>query len=139
MSKHKPFVTDRPSYRPARFAERVKEELSDLVPGDLKDPRINGLKLVTMTQVDITPDLKYAKIYFLLMNPKIKDSEIKDAEKALNKASPYLRRELMKRIKTKITPHLTFLYDTAYENKSAMDQLFRKIESLPKIKTDSEE
>ncbi len=134
--KHKPFVQDRPSHRPGRFAERVKEELVDLVPSKLKDPRISGVKLLTIVSVTVTPDLKHADVMFSLMGQE-PPARIVVIEKGLNKAAVFLRRELSKRLATKVTPHLHFKYDKGFDKSSELSPLYKIIAA--KRLNDSEE
>ena len=120
---HKPFVQERSSHRPAKFAQRVKEELATLIPGDLRDPRIQGVGFLTITSVTVTPDLKHGTVLFALMGDETK---ARDVEAGLNQASGFLRRELMHRLDTKITPQLVFKYDRGLENISVVSTLLKK-------------
>lgn len=110
-----------------RFAERVKQELVDLVPGHLKDPRLFGLRLLTITSVEVTPDLRHGNVLFSLMGQQKSARQIREIEAALNQASGFLRHELMRRIATKNTPQLVFKYDTGFDSSQEIDPLFRKI------------
>lgn len=121
---HKPFVQERPSHRPARFAERVKEELVDLIPGRLRDPRLQSLGMITFTRVEITPDLKHSVVMFSLLGEEARASEV---EAALNQAAGFLRRELMHRLNTKITPTLLFRYDKGIEASTRVESLLKDI------------
>lgn len=127
---HRPFVQDKSaSHRPARFAQLVKEELSQMIPGELKDPRLAELGFLTITDVTITPDLKHATIMFALMG---EEKKAKDIAEALNAAANFLRRNLMHKLQTKITPHLVFKYDKGFNNTMAVDSLFKQIEAQRK-------
>src|SRR5471030_2421576 len=100
---HRPFVQERSNYRPARFAQRVKEELAQMIPGELRDPRLSGLGFLTITTVTITPDLKHCTILFALMGDEDRSKDVTDG---LNAAAGFLRKELMRKLDTKITPQL---------------------------------
>lgn len=125
---HRPFVPKKGegtgSHRPARFAERLKEELVDLIPGELKDPRLYGISFLTITSVDVTPDLKHGTVLFALMGQSERAAEV---EEALNAASGFLRRQLMHRMETKITPQLVFKYDKGIEHTSEISSLLKTI------------
>jgi ribosome-binding factor A len=123
MSAHKPFVQEKPRHRPARFAQRLKEELSTLIPGSLRDPRLSGIGFLTITAVEVTPDLKHAKVMFALMGD---EKRAKEVTEALNKAAGFLRKELMHSLETKITPHLIFKYDRGLENLTEVQDLLKK-------------
>lgn len=108
------------SQRLKRMADTVQRELSELIRQELKDPRLGGL--VTISAVKVSPDLGYAEVYVTVMGRELGDEQSEAANKetldVLNKASGFLRHELGRRIKTRITPHLRFHYDktNAYGN-----------------------
>ena len=137
--KHKPFILDKPTHRPSRFAERVKQELVELIPGDLRDPRLFGLKLFTITNVEVTADLKNSNIGFGLMGQLKSKKEIKEIESALNQAAGFLRKELMKRLTSKITPQLHFKYDTSFDLSDELSPLFKQLENERKSNQSEEE
>ena len=108
------------SQRLKRMADTVQRELSELIRQELKDPRLGGL--VTISAVKVSPDLGYAEVYVTVMGRELGDEQSEAANKetldVLNKASGFLRHELGRRIKTRITPRLRFQYDktNAYGN-----------------------
>ena len=108
------------SQRLKRMADSVQRELSELIRQELKDPRLGGL--VTISAVKVSPDLGYAEVYVTVMGRELGDEQSEAANKetldVLNKASGFLRHELSRRIKTRITPRLRFHYDktNAYGN-----------------------
>ena len=93
------------SNRIGRINEEIQRELSALLR-TVKDPRLqNGL--VTITHVDTTSDLRYAKIYISALDK----SQEKDMMKGLRSAAGYLRRELGRTLNLRSTPELSFLQD----------------------------
>lgn len=108
------------SQRLKRMADSVQRELSELIRLELKDPRLGGL--VTISGVKVSPDLGYADVYVTVMGRELNDEQSETAYQetldVLNKASGFLRQELSRRIKTRITPRLRFHYDktNAYGN-----------------------
>ena len=108
------------SQRLKRMADSVQLELSELIRQELKDPRLGGL--VTISAVKVSPDLGYADVYVTVMGRELSDDQNEAAHKetldVLNKASGFLRQELSRRIKTRVTPRLRFHYDktNAYGN-----------------------
>lgn len=98
------------SQRLKRMADTVQRELSELIRQELKDPRLGGL--VTISAVKVSPDLGYAEVYVTVMGRELGDEQSAVANKetldVLNKASGFLRHELSRRIKTRITPRLRF-------------------------------
>lgn len=108
------------SQRLKRMGDTVQRELSELIRQELKDPRLGGL--VTISAVKVSPDLGYADVYVTVMGRELENDQNEDAHKdtleILNKASGFLRQELSRRIKTRVTPRLRFHYDktNAYGN-----------------------
>lgn len=124
--RHKPFEVktgQKAGLRPVRFAQRVREELSDLLPSSIKDPRLHGIALITITSVTVTPDLKHGTVMFALMGQEARAQEV---EEGLNQASGFLRKELMYRLSTKITPQLTFRYDYGLDHSSKISELLKE-------------
>ena len=92
-----------------RINEEIQRELASLLR-TVKDPRLQS-GLVTITHVDTTSDLRYAKIYISALN---KEGE-KDMMKGLKSASGYLRRELGQALNLRNTPELTFVRDDSID------------------------
>lgn len=108
------------SQRLKRMADAVQRELAELIRQELKDPRLGGL--VTISGVKVSADLGYADVYVTVMGRELGDEQSEEANKEtldiLNSAGGFLRQELGRRIKTRITPRLRFHYDktNAYGN-----------------------
>lgn len=108
------------SQRLKRMADSVQRELADLIRQDLKDPRLGGL--ITISAVKVSADLGYADVYITVMGHELGDEQSEETYKetldVLNRASGFLRQELGRRIKTRVTPRLRFHYDktNAYGN-----------------------
>ena len=92
--------------RTERINDLLREEISDLVRLDVKDPRVGGL--ISVTEVDITPDLRHAKVFVSVLGS---DEQRRNTMEALRAASNFLQRELRKRITIRRIPELTFLPD----------------------------
>jgi ribosome-binding factor A len=92
-----------------------------IVQRDLHDPRIG---FVTVTRVDVSPDLKNANIYFTTL---AKDKSFEDTVIALQKASGYVRRLIGERIKIKFTPKINFVYDDIPQEEKRIDELLGKL------------
>ncbi len=108
--------------RSQRMAEQVRRELAELVRDEIKDPRVNW---VSFTAVKVSRDLSNAVAYFTVLN----DDERDTAEEGLNKASGFIRRELGKRIRSRIVPSLRFVYDVSIERGTSMESLIAKARS----------
>lgn len=106
--------------RPQKVADLIQRELSDLLRREVRDPRVG---MVTLTSVDVSPDLSHAKIFFTILE-KEKRSE---TTKALQRAAGFLRSQLAHRMKMYTTPELRFAYDESVERG---DHLSRLIDSV---------
>ena len=99
------------SRRTSRVSELLREEISDLIQRDLKDPRLDGT-FVTITEVQVSPDFRVADVFVSHLG----SSEERDAALAgLQSASPYLERELRRRLRMRRTPSLKFQFDPSIE------------------------
>lgn len=127
---HKPFVLQKPGYRVERMSQRIKEELSLLVP-ELEDPRLDDVGLITITNVTAAKDLRNAVVMFSVLD---KDAKTKEIEAALNEASGYLRRQLRLSFSTKVTPQLLFKFDKGLVGSMHMDAVFKQVEDERKAR-----
>ena len=110
------------SNRIGRINEEIQRELSALLR-TVKDPRLQG-GLVTITHVDTTSDLRYAKIYISALD---KENE-KEMMKGLKSASGYLRRELGAALRLRYTPELQFIGDDSIQHGAHILELLRREE-----------
>ena len=99
-----------PSNRIGRINEEIQRELSSLIRA-VKDPRVADAGMVSVTAVETTPDLKYAKIYVSALN---KDSNAQLLT-GLKSASGWLRRELGQALNLRNTPELSFVRDDSID------------------------
>ena len=107
------------SNRIGRINEEIRKELSALLR-ELKDPRVRD-GLVTVTHVDTTTDLRYAKIYISVLDK----AREKDVLKGLRSAAGYLRRELGRSVRLRSTPELQFVGDDSIEYGAHILELLR--------------
>ncbi len=109
------------SRRQRQVADLIQEEISGLVAREMGDPRVEG---VTITAVKVSPDLRYADIYFTKMG----DEEGRRAAlDGLSAAAGYLRRELAPRLDLRYMPELRFHIDTSWEQGARIDELLGRI------------
>ena len=99
------------SRRTSRVSELLREEISDLVQRDLKDPRLEGA-LLSITEVEVSGDLRVAVVYVSHLGTA---EEREDALAGLQSAAAYLERELRRRLRMRRTPSLTFRFDPSIE------------------------
>jgi len=109
------------AYRPERLAEAIKAEVSDLLFHEVKDPRIG---FVTITAVEVTPDLRTAKIYASVYGSP---EEQRAAIEALQKARGFLRGELGRRIRLRYTPEISFKFDPSIIRGARVMELLSEI------------
>jgi ribosome-binding factor A len=95
--------------RSRRVADQVQRELADIVRFELKDPRVG---MITITDVEVTPDYAHAKVFFTLLGDAARAEE---AEQGLKRAAGFLRTQLAHRLKFRTVPQLHFVYDTSIE------------------------
>ena len=105
--------------RPQKVAEQIQRELSELLRTEVRDPRVG---MVTLTSVDVSPDLSHAKVYFTMLDKNLLDG----TTQGLQRAAGFLRSQLARRMKLYTTPELRFMYDESVERG---DHLSRLIDS----------
>jgi ribosome-binding factor A len=105
-----------------RVCEAMKREVSLILQEEINDPRINGLSI---TKVEVSRDLRNAKVYYLGLS---EEALAQETEKALKRASSFIRGELAKRITMKFTPRLIFIEDKDEAAKESIEKTFEKIE-----------
>jgi ribosome-binding factor A len=116
--------------RTERVNELIREELSDLLLRELRDPRLDGL--ISITRVEVSPDLYNAKVDVSVMSETASPA---DALKALNAAAGFLHKELVHRLEMRRVPFLTFHLDRSIEEGAAvlahLDEVIRDEDSKP--------
>lgn len=107
--------------RPERVASEMREHISRIISEEIKDPRIG---FITVTRVEIAPDLRNAKVFF----SSLWDTEEKEeAAEGLNSASGYIRKLLGERMRFKFVPELLFRLDESAEYIIHLNKIFDKI------------
>lgn len=109
------------SHRPARIADQIREELSVRLARDVHDP---GIGFITLTRVEVTPDLQLARVFYTTIGS---EAERRDTAKALRRATPFLRRQMGERLGLRRVPVLEFTFDKSVENQARVEQLLREI------------
>jgi ribosome-binding factor A len=94
-----------------------------MIQFELKDPRIGFL---TVTGVELTSDIQHAKIYYTVMGEEQARTQ---TARGLEKALPFLRRELGRRLHLRTVPELSFHYDTSIEYGTRIESLLKEIDS----------
>ena len=120
------------SYHINQINEEMKRALSEIVR-EVRDPRVSS-SFLTITGVDCTPDLKFAKVYYSFLSNKYTD---KDVENGLKSAGGVIRSGLT-RMKLRIIPELRFVRDRSAEHGAHMAELLKQVAAQPKSE-DAEE
>ena len=108
--------------RGVRINEAVREEMS-MIMRELKDPRVQDT-MISITRVEATPDLRYAKIYVSFLQ----EEKAADALKGLRSAGGYLRRELGRALQLRYTPELVWEQDDSITYGAKMLKLINSLE-----------
>jgi ribosome-binding factor A len=117
------------SNRIATINQEIQKELSSLLR-NVKDPRVQNT-MISITRVETTPDLRYAKVYASFLE----ESKASDALKGLKSASGYLRRELGRALQLRYTPELMWALDDSITYGAKMLELINSLE----VKSDDDE
>lgn len=107
--------------RPDRVADQIRSELALLLSREVHDP---GLGFVTLTRVQVSPDLQQARVFYTVLGD---EKAQKSSAKALDRAAPFLRRQIGARLRLKRTPELRFQHDDAIAGQDRIEQLLNEI------------
>jgi len=121
------------SRRTRQVGEFLREELTDIIRRDVKDPRIG---FMSVTRVDVTPDLRHAAVYISVLGT---DQERADTLAALVSASGFIRHTLKPRLRMRQIPDLEFRDDRSMEHAEKIARTLREINTTsPAAVTESE-
>ena len=112
------------NYRRGRINDEMQKELSAVLR-DVKDPRVSGA-FISITAVDVTPDLKFAKVYYSAML-----GDKKEVAKRLRSSAGYIRKMIASRMNLRVTPEFTFFEDHSIEHGAHISKLLNSIEITP--------
>lgn len=112
------------AYRIERVNNLIRQEISQLLQRQVKDPRLSSF--ITITSVSTSPDLKYAKIFVSRISS---EEEKQETLKALAAASGFLRNELAKCLRLRRVPELKFQWDDSIERGARLLELIDKVTS----------
>ncbi|MFY8273182.1 30S ribosome-binding factor RbfA [Pseudoalteromonas sp. SSDWG2] len=125
--------------RTERVAQQIQKEIAVIIQREVKDPRLG---MVTVSAVEVSRDLSYAKIFVTVFNQE-DESKTKQSMRILNDASGYIRSLLGKRIRARIVPELRFVIDTSLMEgmriSNLVDSVMREDEQKRGTHTDEEE
>jgi ribosome-binding factor A len=113
------------SRRTERVNDLLREELSALIQGELKDPRLTQ-GLTSITEVQVSPDLRHATVYVSYLG---ESADREEALRALARAAPFLHRELARRLAMRHVPEFLFRFDPSIERGARLANLIHQVES----------
>lgn len=119
--------------RVQRIADRIREELSEILLKESVDPRLAG---VSITDVTVDRELDYANIYVSALEGQERSKEILEG---LKHAQGFLRSELARRINLRTFPRLRFYWDPTYERAEVIERLMASIKSEPEQESEEEQ
>ena len=109
--------------RSVRVAERIQAELASLLIHGVKDPRVRN---VVITRVEVSPDLRAAKVYFNCFGAKPGDAaEIENVQEGLERASGFLQSKVASQLQLKRAPSLVFQIDSRLAEAENIERLLR--------------
>jgi ribosome-binding factor A len=109
-------------HRPDRVGDQIRQELSELLSrGDVHDP---GIGFITLTRVQVTADLQLARVYYTTMGD---EKARKETAKALQRATPFLRRHVGGRLQLRRVPELEFRFDESVAHQDRIEQILRDL------------
>lgn len=109
-------------YRSGRINEEVKKAVSSIIQNEIKDPRLNTL--ISVTKVDVTKDLRYAKVFVSILG----DDNVKNESlNILKKSAGFIRREVGHKVSLRLTPEIIIELDNSIEHGMHIDSILQKI------------
>ena len=109
--------------RPTRVGDQIRVEISDLLAREVHDP---GIGFLTVTHVKVTPDLQQARVYYTTMAD---ERGRRESQRALDRATPFLRRQLGRRLRLRRVPELQFFFDESIERQDRIERILQEIEA----------
>ena len=116
------------SQRVDRVAGEVRAVLGEVLARDeIKDPRVRGAGLITVTHVRVSGDLRHAKALFTVHG--LEQDALERVRAGLDHASGYFRHAIARRLRTKVSPAVTFEVDRVFDQATRVESLLREIET----------
>jgi ribosome-binding factor A len=112
-----------PASRPDRVGDQIRTEIASLLSREVHDP---GIGFLTITRVRVTADLQLARVYYTTLGD---DRARQDSARALQRAVPFLRRQLGRRLRLRQTPDLQFFFDESVEGQDRIEKILQDLEA----------
>jgi ribosome-binding factor A len=108
--------------RPERVGEEIRQELSYALAREVHDP---GIGFVTLTRVKVSPDLQVARVFYTIIGD---DKEKRDTKRALERATPFLRRHIAATIRLRRVPEIFFQFDESVERQDRIERILMDLQ-----------
>ena len=109
--------------RASRVGDQIRAELAELLAREVHDPAIGFL---TITRVKVSPDLQQARVFYTTLGD---DKARKDSARALQRATPFLKRHVGRRLQLKRVPELTWMFDESVEKTDRIERILQGLNS----------
>ena len=109
--------------RPDRVGEEIRHELATMLSRHVHDP---GIGFVTLTRVKVSPDLQQARVFYTMLGDAAKR---RDTERALVRATPFLRRQIGAKMRLRRVPEIRFEFDESVENQDRIERILLELKS----------
>jgi ribosome-binding factor A len=111
--------------RASRVGDQIRAELAELLAREVHDP---GIGFLTITHVKVSPDLQQARVFYTTIGD---EKARKDSAKALQRATPFLKRHVGRRLQLKRVPELTWMFDDSIEKNDRIERILQGLTTDP--------
>ena len=111
------------SSRPERVGDQIRAEITEMLAREIHDP---GIGFLTITRVSMTADLQHARVYYTSFGD---DKVRRESARALERAAPYLRRQLGRRLRLRRAPEVHFFFDESIEQQDRIERIIQDIQA----------
>ena len=113
------------SRRTERLQDQIRSDLSDLLRREVTDPRLASDAIVSITEVELTADLRHARVYISILGTA---EQVHESFAAIKHATGFLRHELARRLTLRYVPELTFYLDQSVERGARVLELLKQVQ-----------
>lgn len=119
--------------RPERVGEEIRQELASLLAREVHDP---GIGFVTLTHVKVSPDLQLARVFYTILGD---ERAKRDTQRALERATPFLRRHIGARVRLRRVPEIRFEFDRGVEHQDRVERILMDLAAERKARGEPED
>jgi len=111
------------STRPERVGDQIRAEITEMLGREIHDP---GIGFLTVTRVAMTADLQHARVFYTTLGD---EKARRESARALERASPYFRRQLGRRLRLRRAPELQFHFDESVEQQDRIERIIQELQT----------